>query len=78
MALAPGTPIPPLIRSTDRLPDVALFWWRPVEQGEKTDVELDEEAFEKAWDPQGGDQDNRSLARTAFLAGCAAARARKL
>jgi hypothetical protein len=76
--IRPGTPIPPLIRSTDRLPDVALFWWRPVEPSEKTDIERDTEDFAKVWDDLAEEQTDYSVAKEAFLRGCAAARARKL
>jgi hypothetical protein len=73
--MSPGTPIPALIRSTDRLPNVALFWWRPVEQDEKTDLERDEEDFERFPGPL---LVEKELAKKMYLAGCAAARARKL
>jgi hypothetical protein len=80
--LAPGTPMPALIRSTDRLPDVALFWWRPVQQNEKTDVERDTEDFERAWaqelrEVEGMEDTSKELFKRLYLSGAAAARARK-
>ena len=74
----------PLIRSTDKLPDCELFWWRPIEQFEKTDEEVDGEAFESLWN-SGEERERRAPdpdygkeeAKRIFLAGCAAARARK-
>lgn len=77
-ALSAGTPIPPLIRSTDRLPDVSLFWWRPIEPTEKTDVERDIEDFVKVWESMAEAQTDYAVTKEAFLAGAAAARARKL
>jgi hypothetical protein len=81
---APGTanPLPrPWTRSTDKLPDVSLFWWRPVDEDEKTDLERDEEDFERFWAKTGKElgaaESDKLVMRRLFIEGAAIARARK-